>query len=98
MCARRVLVGAGARWGDVAAAPAPHELAITSGDSGRGVPGVHALQRSGWAPAAGSTPHCVRSRRPGRWATRNCCRRRRDQCVMCATSCHVAAIPGVQRA
>lgn len=31
---RLVRVGAGARWGDVAAALAPHSLAISSGDSG----------------------------------------------------------------
>src|SRR5690606_37989577 len=46
---RLVRVGAGARWAQVAAALAPHELAITSGDSGGvGVGGLATAGGIGW--------------------------------------------------
>lgn len=46
---RLVRVGAGARWGEVAAALAPHGLAITSGDSGGvGVGGLASAGGIGW--------------------------------------------------
>ncbi len=47
--ARLVRVGAGARWSDVAAALAPHGLALTSGDSGGvGVGGLATAGGIGW--------------------------------------------------
>ncbi|NLF05227.1 MAG: FAD-binding oxidoreductase, partial [Actinomycetales bacterium] len=46
---RLVRVGAGARWADVAAALAPHGLAVTSGDSGGvGVGGLATAGGIGW--------------------------------------------------
>ena len=51
---RRVRLGAGARWGDVAAALAPYGLAISSGDYG-GV-GVGGLATAG---GQGTWPACT---------------------------------------